>query len=193
MNTTATDHLSELSRGLLRLNGPLAYGRLVVGGDGNPQAASQLAGVSPGQLLKDNPPSTQPAQLLLAGLWLWHDWLDESHGICQQIQTSGGSYWHAIVHRREGDFSNAKYWLARCPNHAVHGEIAARLPGLSAAHASDPLVTPVMAGGWNPSAFVDFAQRFHEHPDDPRHSLAVAIQRLEWQVLFDHCVRLAVS
>src|SRR6476661_1793936 len=48
------------------------------------------------------------ASCCLAGMWLLHDYLDESHNISQRIDTPEGSYWHAIMHRREGDFSNAK-------------------------------------------------------------------------------------
>jgi hypothetical protein len=45
------------------------------------------------------------ARLCLAGLWLLYDHLDECHEITQTIETKDGSYWHAIMHRREGDFS----------------------------------------------------------------------------------------
>src|SRR3974390_1770578 len=47
----------------------------------------------------------------LAGLWLVHDFLDESHRISQDIATTSGSYWHGIMHRREPDPDNAKYWF----------------------------------------------------------------------------------
>src|SRR5439155_27265178 len=40
----------------------------------------------------------------LAGLWLWFDYLDESHSLSQDIHTPEGSFWHGIMHRREGDF-----------------------------------------------------------------------------------------
>lgn len=48
------------------------------------------------------------AAACLAGLWLYHDFLDESHSLSQQIETVEGSYWHGLMHRREPDFSNAK-------------------------------------------------------------------------------------
>ena len=51
------------------------------------------------------------AACCLAGVWLLHDYLDESHTISQRIDTPSGSFWHGIMHRREGDFSNAKYWF----------------------------------------------------------------------------------
>jgi hypothetical protein len=50
---------------------------------------------------------------LQAGLWLYVDDLDRSHHVSQSIETPVGSYWHGIMHRREGDFSNAKYWFRR--------------------------------------------------------------------------------
>src|SRR5262245_27341324 len=47
----------------------------------------------------------------LAGLWLWFDFLDESHTVSQAIHTPEGSFWHGVMHRREGDYGNAKYWF----------------------------------------------------------------------------------
>ncbi len=47
------------------------------------------------------------------------------------------AFWHAIVHRREGDFSNSKYWYARCEGHAVLGVMAAQ---------AAPVLNPMPAG-----------------------------------------------
>jgi hypothetical protein len=43
-----------------------------------------------------------------AGLWLYHNYLDESHTISQELHTTTGSYWHALMHRREPDFDKSK-------------------------------------------------------------------------------------
>jgi hypothetical protein len=43
-----------------------------------------------------------------AGLFLYFNFLDESHAISQELHTSTGSYWHALMHRREPDFDNPK-------------------------------------------------------------------------------------
>ena len=59
------------------------------------------------------------AACCLSALWLRNDFLDESHQISQSIETATGSYWHGIMHRREPDFSNAKYWFRRVGSHPI--------------------------------------------------------------------------
>lgn len=58
-----------------------------------------------------------------AGLLLLNDDLDAAHNIVQNIETPTGSFWHAIIHRREGDFSNARYWWHRTGPHPVFEEV----------------------------------------------------------------------
>ena len=60
------------------------------------------------------------ARACLAALWLYHDFLDESHRISQSVHGREGSYWHGIMHRREGDYANAKYWFRRVGAHPIH-------------------------------------------------------------------------
>lgn len=43
-----------------------------------------------------------------AGLWLYHNFLEESHEISHRLHTPTGSYWHALMHRREPDFDKTK-------------------------------------------------------------------------------------
>jgi hypothetical protein len=126
-------------------------------------------------------------------LWLYFDWLYESHRISQQIDTPTGSFWHAIMHRREGDFSNSKYWYARCANHPSLATIAAQAPAVINAMPADKSLLRLIMSGWNPNALVDLVQQVHSTPDDPRHRVAVALQHLEWQILFDHCTRAAAG
>jgi len=52
-----------------------------------------------------------------AGLLLYLDEMDMSHSISQGISSSLGSWWHAMMHRREGDFWNSHYWLDRACGH----------------------------------------------------------------------------
>src|SRR5688500_9241102 len=112
-----TDPLSPLGRRLLKLD-PQAYAQLVpAANSGSAIARDLLESAQPQDLLTGAMKSRDDAGAMLAGLWLWFDWLDESHTVSQGIDTPAGSYWHAIMHRREGDFGNSKYWFARCRNH----------------------------------------------------------------------------
>jgi hypothetical protein len=68
-------------------------------------------------------------ELVKIGLHLLNDDLPRAHTLSQALEgESSADYWHAIIHRREGDYSNAKYWLRRAGPHpvlvAVHGDVA---------------------------------------------------------------------
>lgn len=118
------------------------------------------------------------ARCCLAGVWLLHDFLDESHTICQDIATPTGSFWHGIMHRREGDFSNAKYWFRRVGSHPVLGELANQLES---------------AGGvWDPFRFVDTCQAALRN-GGPEAESCRRTQQLEWELLFDYCYRAALG
>ena len=59
-----------------------------------------------------------------AAIWLRFDFLDKSHQISQSLDTPEGSFWHGVMHRREPDFANAKYWFRRVGQHELYGPLA---------------------------------------------------------------------
>jgi hypothetical protein len=187
-----TDPLSPLGRKLLKLDAN-AYAELVPRGQGNAPARDLLESTQPADLVAGKMVRSDDAQAMLSGLWLYFDFLDESHTISQLLENPTGSFWHAIMHRREGDFGNAKYWYARCANHPALATIAAAAGKHVNQMPADKSLLRLVATGWNPNAFVDLVQSVHESPSDPRHGLAVALQRVEWQILFDHCTRAAAG
>lgn len=188
-----TDHLSPIGRELLKLNSG-AYERLVVGsGDGFEPAREQLSAVAPRELVTGTFRREGDAKAMLAGLWLWHDFLDESHAISQSLDNSTGSSWHAIMHRREGDFSNAKYWYARCASHPALQTLTVQASSYLNPFPADKSLLKITMNGWSGPAFVDLVETVHRKPDDPRRKAAVALQQLEWRVLFDHCTRAAAG
>src|SRR5262245_45894685 len=96
--------------------------RLAPLGPGTPNRAvhTQLAGLTLAKAFVGHTIADEDmAKACLAGIWLHHDFLDESHAISQEIRTATGSYWHAIMHRREPDAENSKYWWRRVGDHPV--------------------------------------------------------------------------
>jgi hypothetical protein len=132
---------------------------------------------------------------MLAGLWLWNDGLEECHRIVQNSPDSDAgrtfSFWHAIMHRREGDFSNSKYWYARAAGHSVLATLAGSVGPLVNRAPADKSLLRIVANGWNPNAFVDFVESVGADEADVRRPIAVQLQQLEWRVLWEHCARQA--
>lgn len=116
------------------------------------------------------------ARCCLAGVWLVNDYLDESHTISQSVGSASGSYWHGIMHRREGDFSNAKYWFHRVGDHPVFAEL----------QTAD-------GTAWDPYRFVDDCQRALRSKDSGQQVILSELQQREWQALFDFCYRAAIG
>ena len=187
-----TDVRSALAVRIMQAN-PRAYERVVVEDAAPALARELLDGVTPDQLLAVPVKDSAAAKAMLAGLWLYHDGLEESHRISQALNTATGSFWHAIMHRREGDFSNSKYWYARCANHPAVAPLAVAAASVLNAQPADKSLLRIVMSGWNPNAFVDLVEEVHDRPSDPRHALAVTLQRLEWRTLFDHCTRAAAG
>jgi hypothetical protein len=86
----------------------------------------------------------ETGRALHAALWLYHDFLHESHEISQELHTPTGSLLHAIMHRREPDAWNSKYWFRRVGDHPVYAAIGAAAKDLGYG-----------TGTWEPMRFVD--------------------------------------
>jgi hypothetical protein len=54
------------------------------------------------------------SDLVKVGLHLLNDDLAASHTLAQVHEGEPlADYWHAIIHRREGDYGNSRYWFGR--------------------------------------------------------------------------------
>lgn len=119
-------------------------------------------------------------RLIRAGLLYAYDAIDESHRIVQEIATDLGSYWHGMLHRREGDFENARYWFRRTGKLGIFGEMHARAAGVS----------PLMGRqeDWDPYVLVGECEQARFGGDVNLKEL-VALQRIEFDVMFDYLWR----
>jgi hypothetical protein len=129
----------------------------------------------------------------IAGTWLLHDFLDESHSISQGIDTPSGSFWHAIMHRREGDFSNAKCWFRHVGGHPIYEDLEMRAAEIAAERGEAAVVQQLSVGNkWHPAGFVDLCQSAQRGRASTRDA-CLDIQQVEWELLFDFCYSAAVG
>ncbi|HLJ11546.1 MAG TPA: hypothetical protein VKU82_10165 [Planctomycetaceae bacterium] len=131
------------------------------------------------------PGSSVGQTALRAGLNLWHDFDDECHQLAQSIEGQGadqlGDYWHAILHRREPDYSNAKYWFRQIGQQQIFRELAA-FADSTLGESTDARATTWRsrirsASHWDPFAFVDLCE---ECGKDETTDLALAVRRIQF-------------
>jgi hypothetical protein len=118
-----------------------------------------------------------------AGLWLAFAFLDEAHTISQDLPGVEGSYWHALMHRREPDHDNAAYWLRRVGTHPIFEELAREAVELGYLKAGMR---------WDAFAFNDRCEE-HRGKGGAVEEMLRRVQQAEWELLFGWCYRKAVG
>lgn len=161
---------------------PLDRGRPNAGARARLEALEPQS-VCPGKSVLD----PDMAAACCAGLRLYHNYLDESHTISQSIDTPTGSFWHGIMHRREGDYSNSKYWFRRVGGHPVFAPLCRAASLLASEEQLDAGAAFLVAqSAWDPFAWVDLcAAAVGGAP--AQEALCRSIQQREWELLFDWC------
>jgi hypothetical protein len=124
--------------------------------------------------------------LLRSAALLWHDHLDASHTISQSIETRDGNWLHGLMHRREPDYGNAKYWFRRVGQHDAFPKLAKNVAELLH-HDGRALTERLIENGeWMPLAFVDQCERSAHGSDTALTAALRQIQAAEFDCLLEH-------
>ena len=131
----------------------------------------------------------EAASACLSGIWLLHNYLDQSHAISQDLHSCTGSFWHGIMHRRESDYGNAAYWFRKVGEHPVFDELVIQLNQ----GAPDTIALGLICDEqWDPFAFIDLCAQASDSANAIT-KLCQQITNVEWQLLFDYCYHLAIT
>lgn len=126
------------------------------------------------------------ATCVRSGLLLFADDLDASHRLSQSVNTVDGSYWHGIMHRREPDYSNSKYWFRRVgPNHPAFAELRDALE-------LTPTIQAELGQSWDSFSFVDLVEACELGRRPELREALTKLQTAEMLTLLSHCYRAAV-
>ena len=138
------------------------------------------------------------AGAIKSGLLLWNDDLNHSHDISQGLSNNTGSYWHGIMHRREPDYSNAKYWFGRVGTHPIFIELRERANTLAKEiqNPSEALAQIIQniekESNWDPYQFIDWCQSSEEDTSSDVTHFLQQVQAEEIKLLLAYSYRNAI-
>ena len=120
-----------------------------------------------------------PGGWLASLLHLWNDDLDRSHDHSQHLHDPLGSHLHGVMHRREGDFSNARFWFRKCADHPTLAHTAARLEHAPASVRTGRFDGLLRRSVLNAAEFTDACER------EPEAAELRWIQRQEFEAMLE--------
>lgn len=130
----------------------------------------------------------ETVERLRAAALLYHDHHNEAHDLVQDMTDREGALIHALVHRREPDFWNAKYWFRRVGDHPIYRSLGEQLVGLKG-HASAQAVARSMnlTGTVDPLALTDACESvMRKDAGDPVVGFLREVQEAEFRGLIGY-------
>ncbi|MDA7916163.1 hypothetical protein N9B94_02910 [Verrucomicrobia bacterium] len=121
------------------------------------------------------------AELVKSATLFMHDHLDASHTISQDITSASGSMLHGLMHRREPDYGNARYWWSRTGNHPCFDTLAERTTELLTNEGATDLLNQLLSDdAWDSSGMVDaISDAESGRTNSTTYDLLKKIQKLE--------------
>ena len=128
------------------------------------------------------------AHRLRAAALLYHDHHDEAHDLVQDLPDADGALIHGILHRREPDYWNAKYWFRRFVAHPAHLALGKRLRSLATTPAElESAAALTLPGAFDPFGFVDACEAAAKTPSShPTVTWLRRVQQAEFEDLINH-------
>ena len=172
----------QLLRGLSQL--ALAHDEQLVA----PDFLAQIQQIPNEKLFEGNIQNSGMAQAARAGLLLIAGGWDEAHKLVQEMETPEAEYWHGIVHRREPDFSNAKYWFRKVGHHPVMDSLLRGLTRQNYPH-STVVQQLINNGKWDPFQYLALCSACHEGAQKELLPVLLDIQKEEIALLVNYCIQ----
>lgn len=126
-------------------------------------------------------------ELIRAATLLYHDHSDAAHDLVADRTDPTAALIHGILHRREPDFWNAKYWFRRCDMHPAYSWLAEQLHAWHPNQEKEAALTLMLPGTFDPFSFVDACERAVRR-DNPTISVETLrkIQHAEFEAIIHH-------
>jgi hypothetical protein len=167
----------------------------------HPGLDTDIAAISEAELAAGRPDGELSAPAWKAALHLWNDSLNAAHPLVEYLESQTGSALHGIIHRREGDYDNARYWFRLTGDHPAFHSLQIRVQAqlrqqrLPNGPVGDALAAMIGQGSWNPFLFTNVIEiQETRSSDDSARPILEQLQQLELEAMLRFLVgRVAVD